>query len=274
MPNIELTRTVTVAAIEQRGDAGMGFGFTAKRPSWAGGTISDYDSRFLAGLVSFANARNVIEIGVASGWSSAVLLKTLSGMDGERRVTGIDLSPRYYLDATIATGRAVDEVVPECLPNYRLLTDRLAFDAMDEVGPVDFAFIDGHHMHPWATLDMLSVLPHITRERWVALHDLHLCTFERHRHMNRAPFYLFHMWPDRKLHSTQVPTMIGALLLEREPRDYLPVLLEILYTPWEVDVDGPTLERLAAYLGRHFGNSWNDKFAQAFTDCRSRFIKP
>ena len=274
MPNTELTRSVTAAAIEQRGDAGMGSGFTEKRPSWAGGTISDYDSRFLAGLVSFANARNVIEIGVASGWSSAVLLKTLSGLDGERKVTGIDLSPQYYLDTTIATGRAVEEVVPECISNYRLLTGRLAFDAMNEVGPVDFAFIDGHHMHPWATLDMLSVLPHIPRERWVALHDLSLCTFERHRHMNRAPFYLFHMWPDRKLHSTQVPTMIGAVLLEREPRDYLPVLLEILYTPWEVEVDEPTLAGLATYIGKHFGGSWSDKFARAFSDCRSRFIKP
>lgn len=272
MPNIELTRTISAAGIEQRGDIAMGANFIEARPSWAGGTISDYDSRFLAGLVSFANVSNVVEIGVASGWSSAVMLKSLGGLPGKRRVTGVDLSPHYYLDPQIPTGRVVDEVVPESLPHYRLLTGKLAFDVMDEVGAVDFAFIDGHHMHPWATLDMLSILPYISRERWVALHDLNLCTFERHRHMNRAPFYLFNMWPDRKLHSTQVPTMIGAVLLERNPADYLPVLLEILYTPWEVDVDEVTLSRLADYIGVHFGDLWKAKFAQAFSDCRARFI--
>ena len=202
-----------------------------------------------------------------------MLLKTLSSLGGERKVTGIDLSPSFYLDSSIPTGRAVNEVVPELLPNYRLLTGRLAFDAMAEAGPVDFAFIDGHHMHPWATLDMISVLPFIERGRWVAMHDLNLCTFERHRHMNRGPFYLFYMWPDQKLHSTQVPPMIGAVLLERTPADYLPLLLEILYTPWETDVDPEALSRLSAFITHHFGPSWGEKYAQAFADCRSRLNK-
>jgi predicted O-methyltransferase YrrM len=271
MPNTELVRTISASALETRGDVAMGRQFVAQRPDWSDGTISDHDARFLSGLAHFANVRNVVEIGVASGWSSAVLLKALGALDGNRKVTGIDLSPHYYLDRAIPTGRAVDELVPERLQDYRLLTGRLAFDVMDEVGPVDFAFIDGHHMHPWATLDMLSLLPHISRERWVAMHDLNLCTFERHKHMNRGPFYLFYMWPDRKLHSTQNPTMIGVVLMEREPKDYLPLLLEILYTPWEVDVDASALDRLVGYIGRHFGTSWGERFTKAFTDSRARF---
>ena len=198
-------------------------------------------------------------------------MKALSRTDGQGTLTGIDLSPNYYLDASIPTGRAVYETVPELASNYRLLTGRLAFDAMADVGKVDFAFIDGHHMHPWATLDMLSVLPFIERGRWVAMHDLNLCTFERHRHTNRAPFYLFYMWPDQKLHSTQQPTMIGAVLIERSPADYLPILLEILYTPWEVDVDQTALSRLGTFVADHFGPSWSDKFSKAFQDCREQF---
>lgn len=273
MPNTELHRVINASGIESRGDDVIGKSFGELRPEWAGGTISDYDSRFLAGLAHFANASKIVEIGVASGWSSAVLLKALGTLGGERKVTGIDLSPSFYLDKSIPTGHAVDETVPELLPNYRLLTGRLAFDAMADVGSVDFAFIDGHHMHPWATLDMISILPFIERGRWVAMHDLNLCTFERHRHMNRAPFYLFYMWPDQKLHSSQVPTMIGAVQLERNPADYLPYLLEILYTPWEVNVDEDTLVRLASFISHHFGGSWGDKFAQAFVDCRARLIK-
>jgi predicted O-methyltransferase YrrM len=271
MPNLDLHRTITVAGLEGRGVEALGADFGAKRPDWAKGTISDYDGKFLAGLAHFANVRHVVEIGVASGWSSAVLLKALSTLDGERKVTGIDLLPGYYLDKAIPTGRAVDEAVPDLLSGYRLLTGRLAFDAMADVGKVDFAFIDGHHMHPWATLDMISVLPFMERGRWVAMHDLNLCTFERHRHMNRAPFYLFYMWPDQKLHSTQQPTMIGAVLLERSPADYLPTLLEILYTPWEIDVDDAALSRLSTFIGEHFGSSWSEEFSEAFDKCRAKF---
>jgi hypothetical protein len=267
MPNLELHRTITVESIEKRGADAVGGDFLNLRPAWAQGTISDYDSRFLAGLVTFANATRVVEIGVASGWSSAVLLKALSSLSGDRALTGIDLSPEYYLDKSIPTGRAVSDTVPALAGNYRLLTGRLAFEVMPEVGKVDFAFIDGHHMHPWATLDMLSVLPFIERGRWVAMHDLNLCTFERHKHMNRAPFYLFYMWPDQKLHSTQQPTMIGAVIIDRAPADYLPTLLEILYTPWEVEVDSASLEKLVTFIGSHFGDAWSRKFHDAFEHC-------
>lgn len=271
MPNLEVPRVLTAAAIEKRGVDAIGSEFHAHIPSWASGSISAYDDRFLAGLANYASPRKMVEIGVASGWSSTVLLKALNGSENIRKVVGIDLSPTYYLDSSIPTGRVVNEVVPELLSNYELLTGRLAFDAMGDVGPIDFAFIDGHHMHPWATIDLLSVLPFIERGRWIAMHDLNLCTFERHRHMNRAPFYLFYMWPDQKLHSTQVPTMIGAILLERNPVDYLPTILEILYTPWEVDVDPNDLSRLARYIGSHFGDQWSQKFADAFSKCRERF---
>jgi len=273
MAQLELHRSIRAADLESSGVAAIGEDFFAKRPQWVSGNISDYDARFLVGLVRLANAERVVEIGVASGWSSAVMLKALSTLHGKRNVTGVDLSRTYYLDESRLTGQAVHEAVPELVDNYRLFTGRLAFDVMSEVGKADFAFIDGHHMHPWATLDMLSILPFIDRGRWVAMHDLNLCTFERHRHMNRGPFYLFYMWPDQKLHSTQQPTMIGAVVIDRNPKDYLPILLEILYTPWEVDVDPVDLSRLAALVGDHFGDGWANTFTTAFNSCRERFNK-
>ena len=103
---------------------------------------------------------------------------------------------------------------PAAFPD-QLHTGKIALDAMADVGRAEFAFIDAHHFHPWAALDFLAVLPFMEKGRWVAFHDINLCTFERHKHTNRGPFYMFHMWQDTKLQSTQNPSMIGAVMLER-----------------------------------------------------------
>src|SRR5690348_14617981 len=108
MPYLELQRALTAVAIENRGVAAIGEDFHSRIPSWASGNISAHDDRFLAGLASYASPRKMVEIGVASGWSSTVLLKALNGAGGNSKVVGIDLSRTYYLDPSIPTGRVVN----------------------------------------------------------------------------------------------------------------------------------------------------------------------
>lgn len=257
--------TVTNKDIERRGWASLGDGFWERKPKWVGGNISEHDVPFLAGLINYIGPSRMLEIGVASGWSSAVMLQSANSNGNNARLSAIDLSHHYYLDKSIPTGQAVNEVTPDHIKNYDLLTGRLAIDVMDEIGDVDFVFIDAHHMHPWATLDMISVLPFISEGTWVAFHDLNLCRVERHQHLNRGPYYMFNAWPDAKLHSTQNPPMIGAVKMERAPEAYLSELLEILYTPWEITVNAGIQSRFVDFIGRHFGELSSTKFAAALS---------
>jgi predicted O-methyltransferase YrrM len=262
MPFNELQRRISAAGIEARGDNTFAT-LESEKPDWVGGAISNVDARFLAGLLHYSGARNAVEIGVASGWSSAVMLKSMEIDFPLFQMHGVDLSPTYYLDKSKDTGAVVSEVMPHLVSQYNLHLGNCAFDAMADIGSVDFAFIDGHHMHPWATIDFISVLPYLSRGRWVVMHDLNLCTYERHRHTQRGPFYLFYLWPDQKLHSTQVPPMIGGVVLERDPEDYLPFLLEVLYTPWEMHPGETVIQGFLTFVGQKFGTHWQEKFADA-----------
>ena len=254
-----------VAKLENKGHE-LTESLRTQKPSWVKGAISDKDTLFLSGLVAKIKPRRSVEIGVASGWSSTVLLKTLQQIlkpKTQFEVIGIDLSADLYTDKSRRTGDAVAEIAPETLNNYQLLTGHLSFDAMPSVGKVDFAFIDAHHMHPWPVIDLIAVLPFLEEGSWIALHDLNLCTVPRHAFRNRGPFYLYYMWQGARLHSSANPTMIGAIQLDRALDQLLKELFQILATPWEIHLQATEIESVSALIATHFGEKAASDFETA-----------
>lgn len=236
-----------------------------QRPTWTVASISDYDAAFFAGLVMAVKPHKIVEVGVASGWGSVMLLKALETVGvTDHQYIGVDIAERFFYDENYATGQAVGEVVPTLASNYRLLTGRSIAEVAQELGGgIDFAFIDAHHMHPWATLDLLSLLPFLVPGSWVAMHDLNLCLKEDQEHRNRGPKYLFDAWEGDRVHSVQVPTMAGAIRLGARPEEHLPLLIDVLYTPWELPVDERFLAPLASLLSKYYGDEWGAKFRRA-----------
>jgi predicted O-methyltransferase YrrM len=236
-----------------------------RRPAWAVASISDMDAAFFAGLVIETRPRKLVEVGVASGWGSCVLLEALrvAGLTASE-LYGVDISDRFFYDQTYATGQSVREVFPEHLPRYHLLTNMTIGTCAPKIGDgIDFAFIDAHHMHPWATLDLPAVMPFMSPASWVALHDLSLSRKEDQEHRNRGPKYLYEGWDGDKAHSVQKPPMAGAIRLSESPLSHLPLLLDVLYTPWELTVDAGATESVCAVIETAFGQDWAGKFRRA-----------
>lgn len=236
-----------------------------QQPAWTVASISDYDAAFFVGLVTAVKPKKTVEVGVASGWGSVMLLKALAeaGVE-EHEYFGVDIAERFFYDANYSTGQAVGEVVPALESRYCLLTGRSIAEVAPEIGGgIEFAFIDAHHMHPWATLDLLSLLPFLVSESWVAMHDLSLCRKEDQEHRNRGPMYLFDAWDGDKAHSVQVPTMAGSIRLGPKPEEHLPLLLDVLYTPWELSVEERFIAPLVDLLTRAYGLEWGAKFRRA-----------
>ena len=236
-----------------------------KQPAWAVASISDADAAFFAGLVVETQPRKLVEIGVASGWGSCVLLHALHSAGLERsEIYGVDIADRFFYDAAYATGQCVRDVMPERLDRYRLLTGVTIGECAPKIGGgVDFAFIDAHHMHPWAALDLLAVMPFMKPGSWIAMHDLNLSRKEDQEHRNRGPKYLFEGWDGDKVHSTQEPTMAGAIRLSDDTTTHLSLLLDILYTPWELPVEARASETVLTILEGAYGASWSASYRRA-----------
>ena len=237
-----------------------------RQPQWAVASISEMDAAFFAGMVTKLRPRMLLEIGVASGWGSCVLLEALarSGLH-DSQLYGVDISERFFYDSNYATGQCVADLYPEYAARYHLATGVTAPQHVPEIGHrFDFVFIDAHHMHPWAILDLLAVLPFVEAESWIALHDLNLSLKEDQEHRNRGPKYLFEGWDHDKMHSIQNPTMAGAIRIGSDASRHLPLLLDIVHTPWELPVDQSSLDALLKSVSTAYGDAWSMRFRRAF----------
>ena len=153
------------------------------RPEWITGSLSHSDAHFLFRSAVEARTALAVEIGTASGFSTAVLCQALklasdSGLIGaDFEVVTFDASDRFYADPSRPVGDAARELLPaELMRRITFRNPKTAFNIRDHYAPdsLDFLFIDANHNHPWPTLDLLACLDYLRPGATVVLHDINL----------------------------------------------------------------------------------------------------
>ncbi|HUI64055.1 MAG TPA: glycosyltransferase, partial [Bacteroidota bacterium] len=224
-------------------------------PDWVKGAISSYDALFLYEMIRCVRPERVVEIGTASGVSTAVILRALADCwgeafpwEGKPRLFSFDISPYCYFDPGRKVGSAAFEMEPDLTSGLRLLHGKTAIDAERAFRrePLDLVFIDADHRHPFPTLDMYTILPALAPGGWILLHDVNLPAFadeyeartgekvEWHHHGAKN---LFEQWPYRKLAGLGGASNIGAIQVPHKDRVGVDLVRSILSLPWESSVE-------------------------------------
>lgn len=209
-------------------------------PAWSTGHVSLEDAVFLDEMVEEIDPLEIIEIGVASGCSSAVLLRALDALGGERRLHSFDIADRCYFANEHAVGAAVADLAPEYTRHWHLHTGEGATDAARRLSgcSIPLVFIDADHRHPYPTLDLLGVLPAVSENAWVVLHDITLAE----KWQVFGPKYLYAGWTGEK--RTPTGCNIGAIRLAGCHRKTRSQCEDILRTPWQTPVESTLLSAL------------------------------
>jgi glycosyltransferase involved in cell wall biosynthesis/predicted O-methyltransferase YrrM len=230
-------------------------------PAWATGFISGGDTEFLLELVMGTAPQAVLELGVASGASSAALLFAMDQLPAPRsprHLLSCDVRPSCYFDAQRPTGSAVDDMYPAYRSTWTLDTSTDARRLAQSLPPhsFDLLFIDANHSHPWPLLDLLHLALVARPGAWVALHDIDLPQVNP-KYQVFGPQWLFDAWSFNKVHGVGTSRNIGAVQLPDDLRQLVPMAIDLLARPWqhpptEWDVDLPDVFRqvTAALDGR------------------------
>lgn len=259
------------------------------RPEWMQNYDNDFPSAaFIRGLIEENKPQNLLEIGSASGWSAYHMLEEAVKYNPNVRLTSIDAADSLYFDNTKKVGAAFFEMKPEFIKNWNLKTRTHPIDYLKNcTEKYDFVFIDADHRHPWASLDFLSVLPHITENACIIFHDVNLnqitlglmsvgkwcpASVVTNTDHEKGPNILYKVLKDLMTLSYDEATPNVAAL---QVNDIYKILSKIYYAmqvDWErcyrsekdLMILYTILIKYVNFIEKYFGCEWAEKFAVTF----------
>ena len=150
--------------------------------------MSEFESAFLCGALKKFRPKKILEVGVAGGATTAIILQTLEDAGEPYEMYSIDASEKFYRDPTKLSGFMADFAKDNNLftPPPSGLSGKHEFyrgkflpQVIDEIGgDIDFVILDTMHIMPGEGLDFLAVLPYLKAGAVVVLHDVSLNQFE------------------------------------------------------------------------------------------------
>lgn len=130
---------------------------------------------FLCGMIRDRKPKKIVEIGVAAGGTTAVILNCISHIGLKTEMFSIDLSTTYYRDRDKEAGYLIKEwqSITDKTLDHTLYTGKYAVECLETIGKnIDFLILDTVHSLPGEILDFLACFPFLKEGAAVVLHDI------------------------------------------------------------------------------------------------------
>ena len=144
----------------------------------SGWIISLEEAKFINGIIRKNKLKNCLEIGVAYGGSSILILNSIKDIENSILVS-LDLNKEINKDPNKLTGYRVSKYFPELKKNWKLYTGDQPHKFLIDLNiKFDFLFLDSAHVSPGEILNFIEALPFLKENAIVVIHDL-LWHFEK-----------------------------------------------------------------------------------------------
>ena len=146
--------------------------------------MTDFDSAFLCGLIKEKRPHKIVEVGVAAGGTTAIILKCIEllAMEHECEMFSIDISEQFYRGKGEKSGYLAYELLNQqgAHFNHTFLLGKRLPEVIDQMGnDIDFVILDTVHAMPGEILDFLAIYPYMKPGATVVLHDIAVSHYNR-----------------------------------------------------------------------------------------------
>jgi len=231
-----------------------------RKPSWIQREISQPEAVLMSYFIKESGATVGAEVGVASGFSSAVLLAAMGVNSRTPALHSFDASESCYFDRSRKTGDAVKEIHGST-EGFHLDTGVTSADVTD-LPPLDFIFVDASHATPWPALDVLSLGRFLKPGGWIALDDVDMLFGKKWRIGGKnGPRDLLRAWRGPKIRYAGATSI--AFLQGVTPEVMVRSVVNSLLVDWDVALSSDVQARFLR-IAEHYGSSAAERIARVF----------
>ena len=232
-----------------------------KMIKYSGWLLKKNEPYFINGIIRKFKPKKCLEIGVARGGSSIIILNALKDINDSFLVS-LDLKNRHF---NYYVGENVKKYFPELARNnkWQLYTGEQPHKFLEKLNlKFDFLFLDTVHFTPGELINIIEAIPFLEENAIIILHDimLHLPTindYYKPREVKFHPSQIFLMTslPGYKViieDEKKGSENIGAVFLNsNNENDYLNYFL-LLLTPWEYMPSNTQIKELRAFISKYY----------------------
>ncbi len=202
--------------------------------------MTKFESAFLSGLLKKFKPKRILEVGLAAGGTSAIIMQTMDMLGVDSKIFSVDLFKEFYLNKELESGYLAEKA-KELLPDvyHKRLLGKLAFEQVNEMGgDFDFLVLDTVHTMPGEILDFLAILPYLKNNAVVVLHDICCNAISKDR-MWVNKLLLSSVTSNTKFMQQDIGRLnikchpnIGAFVIDANTRKYISDVFSALSITW------------------------------------------
>ena len=245
---------------------------TEKMKKYGGWQLRNNEPYFINGIIRKFKPQKCLEVGVARGGSSIIILNALKDINDSSLIS-LDLNT---FRKRFKIGENVKNFFPELTSNnkWQLYTGEQPHKFLDKLNlKFDFLFLDTVQLTPGELINIsyiIEVLPFLEENAIIIMHDtmFHLPTnrYYRPREVKFHPsqIYLFTSLAGHKViieDENKGAENIGAVFLYSNKEKYYLNYFLLLLTPWEYMPTKAQIEELRSFIIKYYKN---DEFLLLF----------
>lgn len=221
--------------------------------------MTEIESAFVCGLIKDKKPKKILEVGVAGGGTTAIILQCLKSLGyTDTVVYSVDLNEKFYRDNKKKTGYIAEDLKQKIDTNKHITYyGNILPEVINKIGDdIDFFILDTVHFMPGELLDFPVALPFLQNDAVFVLHDIHFHNyFLKNGISNGVLFSVINGEKHYLLNKEEhVFTNIGGMNISDETRNGIKNVFLALGLPWDYTPDEKQLNLYRDFYKEYYSD--------------------